>query len=316
MYMSNPCSLFPLYNTDLCWVLTFFSALNRKGEEGEMYSHIRNSSQVPALIKPREAHYWGCEGCFCPYFTLFCQGIASRNMQSVQSSCSTPVIGVNWGCSNSSTSAFLLHSVGFSSPASAANPARGHWAHWVWCDACGVFKNQIGCWARGGRFLPKDSLGVIASCDEMVMREVVAFRHFSSQSSPTLKWMLLFYISEFSALGCGTENQQCSCLLVSARSVPFLLPLVKNSCRKVVSGGKKKAVWEYQPEIITAFRGLRAPFRSHTLLFLHGRGEASFFASFLVPLHLPSVLMLHSGSLVVSFLVISLPVLGRGDFFF
>lgn len=57
MYMSNPCSLFPLYNTDLCWVLTFFSALNGKGEEGEMYSHIRNSSQVPALIKPREAHY-------------------------------------------------------------------------------------------------------------------------------------------------------------------------------------------------------------------------------------------------------------------
>lgn len=65
-------------------------------EEGEMESRIRNPSQVPALIRPREAHYRGCEGCcFCPYFTLFCQGIASRNMQSVQSSCSTPVIGVN-----------------------------------------------------------------------------------------------------------------------------------------------------------------------------------------------------------------------------
>lgn len=317
MYMSNPCSLFPLYNTDLCWVLTFFSALNGKGEEGEMYSHIRNSSQVPALIKPREAHYWGCEGCFCPYFTLFCQGIASRNMQSVQSSCSTPVIGVNWGCSNSSTSAFLLHSVGFSSPASAANPARGHWAHWVWCDACGVFKNQIGCWARGGRFLPKDPLGVIASCDEMVMREVVAFRHFSSQSSPTLKWMLLFYISEFSALGCGTENQQCSCLLVSARSVPFLLPLVKNSCRKVVSGGGKKGCVRISARNNHSIQGAEGTISvTHSSLSTWQRG--SIFLCFLSrSLTSPCpVLMLHSGSLVVSFLVISLPVLGRGDFFF
>lgn len=95
MYVSNPRSLFSLYQIDLFWVLT--SSLPKGGGvEGEMESRIRNPSQVPALIRPREAHYRGCEGCcFCPYFTLFCQGIASRNMQSVQSSCSTPVIGVN-----------------------------------------------------------------------------------------------------------------------------------------------------------------------------------------------------------------------------
>lgn len=34
MYMSNPCSLFPLYNTDLCWVLTFFFCSERKGRRG------------------------------------------------------------------------------------------------------------------------------------------------------------------------------------------------------------------------------------------------------------------------------------------
>lgn len=48
------------------------------------------------------------------------------------------------------------------------------------------------------------------------MRGVIAFRHFSFQSSPTpLKLMLLLYISQFTVLGCGTENQQCSCLLLS-----------------------------------------------------------------------------------------------------
>lgn len=123
-----------LHATLICsvsWLLFWFSfgfVIKDDGGEGEMYSNIQNSSQVPALIKSCEAHYWGCEGCcFCPHFTPFCQAFASRNMQSVQSSCSTPVIGVNWGCSNSSTSAFLLLSIGFSTLASDANLPWGRW---------------------------------------------------------------------------------------------------------------------------------------------------------------------------------------------
>lgn len=59
MYVSNPCSLFSLCNIDFFffWVLTFFSVIKGDGGEGEMYSNIQNSSQVPALIKPCEAHY-------------------------------------------------------------------------------------------------------------------------------------------------------------------------------------------------------------------------------------------------------------------
>lgn len=129
--------------------------------------------------------------------------------------------------------------------------------------------------------------------------------------------MLLFYISEFSALGCGTENQQCSCLLVSARSVPFLLPLVKNSCRKVVSGGEKKGCVRISARNNHSIQGAEGTISvTHSSLSTWQRG--SIFLCFLsCSLTSPCpVLMLHSGSLVVSFLVISLPVLGRGDFFF
>lgn len=61
-------SLFSLYSIDLFWVLTiscvffsflsfFFPILMGDGGEGKMYSNIQNSLQVPALIKPCEAHY-------------------------------------------------------------------------------------------------------------------------------------------------------------------------------------------------------------------------------------------------------------------
>lgn len=214
MYVSNPCFLFSLCNIDLFWILTFFffsPVLKGDEGEGEIYSSIQNSSQVPALIKPCEAHYWGCEGCcFCPHFTPFCQAIASRNMQSVQSSCSTPVIGVNWGCSNSSTSAFLLLSIGFSTLISAANPPWGHWVHWIY--VCGVIKKQFG---YRGEILPKHPLKhhLLWSNGDKGSDCFQAFL-FSEFPYP-LKLMLLFYISQVTVLGCGTENQQCSCLLLS-----------------------------------------------------------------------------------------------------
>lgn len=59
--------LFSLYSISLFWVLTifffflffslFFSILKGDGGKGKMYSNIQNSLQVPALIKPCEAHY-------------------------------------------------------------------------------------------------------------------------------------------------------------------------------------------------------------------------------------------------------------------
>lgn len=153
------------------------------GGEGKMYSNIQNSLQVPALIKPCEAHYWGCKGCcFCPHFTLFCQGIASRNMQSVQSSCSTLVIGVSWGCSNSSTSAFLLLSIGFSTLTHAANLPRSHWVCWTQCDSCGVVDKQFG-W---GEKFSKRTHSERLKCDQIVIRGVILLRHFSFHSSPAL----------------------------------------------------------------------------------------------------------------------------------
>lgn len=203
--------------------LFFLPILRGDGGEGKMYSNIQNSLQVPALIKPCEAHYWGCEGCcFCPHFTLFCQGIASHNMQSVQNSCSTLVIGVNWGCSNSSTSAFLLLSIGFSILAHAANLPWGQFAeHNV--IFVGSLRSNLG---GGGEILQKDPLREIVmwpNGDEWSHYfQVFVFSEFSHP--PEMNAHVLHLNSLFKDAGLKISNAvvcSCSSFPLSGRRVPF-----------------------------------------------------------------------------------------------
>lgn len=259
----------------------FSPILKGDGGEGKMYSNIQNSLQVPALIKPCEAHYWGSEGCcFCPHFTLFCQGIASRNMQSVQSSCSTLVIGVNWGCSNSSTSAFLLLSIGFSTLAHAANLPWGHWVCWTQCDSCGVIEKQSGWW---GEIFQKDPLREIvmwSNGDEgSHYFQPFLFAEFSHP--PEINAHVLRLNSLFKGAGLKISNAvvcSCSSFPVSAKRIPFLLPLVRNFCREVVS---KRQVFmrNLAGNKNTKFKGLRAPFWSNSPL--QRAGEWNMFLHFL-----------------------------------
>lgn len=234
--------------------------------EGRMYSNIQNSLQVPALIKPCEAHYWGCKGCcFCPRFTLFCQGIASRNMQSVQSSCSTLVIGVSWGCSNSSTSAFLLLPIAFSTLTHAANLPWSHWVCWTHSDPCGVIEKKFGWGGRNSAEGPTQRDGNVIKwwCGEFLFSGISLFRVLL----PSWNKCSCF-TSQFKDVRLKISNAvvcSCSSFPVSAKRVPFLLPLVRNFCKEVVN---KRQVFmkKLTGKENTKLRGLRAWFWSNSPL--------------------------------------------------